>query len=229
MRLRLTTLRTPPETAVTSTVPSAPGSPTTTPAAPPAPVPSAPTPAAPPALAAPVPPVGAPPEPAAPAATTPGGPPTALEAPPAAPAPAAPPVAPAAPLEAPAPAAPPAAPAAAAPPAAPVAPPAPAAPGARRQRLAYHSRSCCEERGSRRNGTPGEPRDTAPAGSAPPDAKMGSSRIYHGRTSDVHDHANAALSNPILLWGCQKLERLVDALRTTEGPQEVGGELTTSV
>ncbi|CAI7837555.1 unnamed protein product, partial [Closterium sp. NIES-54] len=55
--------------------------------------------------------------------------------------------------------------------------------------------------------------------------KMGSSRMDHGRTSDVHDHANAALSNPILLWGGRKRERLSDALQTTEGSQEVGGKL----
>ncbi|CAI7732944.1 unnamed protein product [Closterium sp. NIES-54] len=59
--------------------------------------------------------------------------------------------------------------------------------------------------------------------------KMGSSRMDHGRTSDVHDHANAALSNPILLWGGRKRERLADALRTSESPQKVGGKLTTSV
>ncbi|CAI7861593.1 unnamed protein product, partial [Closterium sp. NIES-54] len=29
--------------------------------------------------------------------------------------------------------------------------------------------------------------------------KMGGSRMHHGRTSDVHDHATAALCNPILL------------------------------
>ncbi|CAI7739555.1 unnamed protein product [Closterium sp. NIES-53] len=51
----------------------------------------------------------------------------------------------------------------------------------------------------------------------------------HGRTRDVHDHANAALSNPIFLWGGRKRERLADALRTSEGPQEVGGKLTTFV
>ncbi|CAI7868916.1 unnamed protein product [Closterium sp. NIES-54] len=58
---------------------------------------------------------------------------------------------------------------------------------------------------------------------------MGSSRMDHGRTSDVHDHANAALSNPILLWRGRKRERLADALRTTEGSQKVGGKLPTSV
>ncbi|CAI7819025.1 unnamed protein product, partial [Closterium sp. NIES-54] len=59
--------------------------------------------------------------------------------------------------------------------------------------------------------------------------KMGSSRMDHGRTSDVHDHANAVLSNPILLRGGQKRERLADALQTTEGSQEVKGKLPTSV
>ncbi|CAI7827590.1 unnamed protein product [Closterium sp. NIES-53] len=45
----------------------------------------------------------------------------------------------------------------------------------------------------------------------------------HGRTSDVHDHANVALSNPILLWRCRKREGrgLATALlllaRTTTG------------
>ncbi|CAI7893943.1 unnamed protein product, partial [Closterium sp. NIES-54] len=174
----------PPKTAETAPVPSAPGSPVTTPAAPPAP-------------AAPVPPVRAPPGPAAPAApapaaspaaAAPAAPPVALApaAPPVAPAPAAPPEAPAAPPAAPAappaapqaapPAAPAALPAAPAPPAAPVAPapaaphaaPAPVAPVARRQRRAYHSWSCHEERGSRRNGTPGEPPDSAPPDTAPP-------------------------------------------------------------
>ncbi|CAI7799121.1 unnamed protein product [Closterium sp. NIES-54] len=193
-RLRLTTLRKtspPPEIAKTAPVPSAPGSPATTPAAPPAPVPptapapeappvakvpalAAPTLAAPPAPAAPVPQVRAPPGPTAPAppsAPTPAGPPTASvppapgppAAPPAAPAPAAPPTAPEARPVAPVPAAPPAAPAA------PAAPPAagPVAPAARLQRRAFHSRSCCGERGSRRDGTPGGPPDSARSGSAP--------------------------------------------------------------
>ncbi|CAI7877672.1 unnamed protein product [Closterium sp. NIES-54] len=167
----------PPETEETALVTS--GSPATTPTAPPAPVPAVPTPTAPPAPTAPVPPVRAPPGPATPpAAPTPVAPPAAPApaAPPAAPAPAAPPAAPApaAPPAAPAPAAPPAAQAPAAPPAAqapaspPVAPP--AAPVARRQRRAYHSRSRCGERGSRRNGTPREPLDSERVGSAPHDA-----------------------------------------------------------
>ncbi|CAI7789161.1 unnamed protein product [Closterium sp. NIES-54] len=55
--------------------------------------------------------------------------------------------------------------------------------------------------------------------------KMGSSRMDHGRTSDVHDHANAALSNPIFLWGGRKRERLADALCTTKGPQKPASPL----
>ncbi|CAI7904742.1 unnamed protein product [Closterium sp. NIES-54] len=150
----------PPGTAKTAPVPSAPGSQATTPASPLASVPAAPMPTAPAApLVAPAPaaPLAAPAPAAPPEAPAPAAPPAAPApaAPSAAPAPAAPLVAPApvAPPIAPAPAAPPAAPAPAAPPAA----PAPAAPVARRQCRAYHSRSRCEERGSRRNGTPGEP------------------------------------------------------------------------
>ncbi|CAI7911645.1 unnamed protein product, partial [Closterium sp. NIES-54] len=176
------------ETTETAPVPSALGSPVATPAAPPAALTAAPTPTVTPSPAAPVPPVRAPPGSANPAAPAPAAPPAAPApaAPPVAPAPAAPPTAPvpaappavpaaAAPPPAPAPAAPPAAPAPAAPPAAPAlaAPPAalaPAAPVARQQRRAYHSRSRCGERDSRRNWTPGEPPDSARAGSAPPDS-----------------------------------------------------------
>ncbi|CAI7832973.1 unnamed protein product, partial [Closterium sp. NIES-53] len=50
--------------------------------------------------------------------------------------------------------------------------------------------------------------------------KVGSSRMDHGGTSDIHDHANAALSNPILLRGGRKREHLADALQTSEGSQE---------
>ncbi|CAI7756956.1 unnamed protein product [Closterium sp. NIES-54] len=42
--------------------------------------------------------------------------------------------------------------------------------------------------------------------------KMGSSRMGHGHTSDIHDHANAALSNPILL---DQHPQTPSALRTT--------------
>ncbi|CAI5963547.1 unnamed protein product [Closterium sp. NIES-64] len=59
--------------------------------------------------------------------------------------------------------------------------------------------------------------------------KMGSSRMDHGCTSDVHDHANAALSNPILLWRGRKREGLADTLCSTEGSQMGRGKLPTSV
>ncbi|CAI7914269.1 unnamed protein product, partial [Closterium sp. NIES-54] len=137
-----------------------------TPAAPPA----APTPAAPPVAPAPAAPPVAPAPAAPPVAPAPAAPLAALApaVPPAAPAPAAPPAAPA-------PSAPPAAPAPAAPAPPARTPPGPTAPApvalvARRQRRAYHSRSRCGERGSRRYGTPGEPPDSAHAGSAPQDA-----------------------------------------------------------
>ncbi|CAI7799271.1 unnamed protein product [Closterium sp. NIES-54] len=127
---------TPPETAETAPVSSAPGSAATTPAAPPAPVPpAAPAPATAPAPTAPV-----PPGPAAPAAPAPVAPPAAPapEAPPAAPTPVGPPRAPVPPAPAPPGPADPAAPAPAAPPATPAleAPPtaSPVAPAARRQR-----------------------------------------------------------------------------------------------
>ncbi|CAI7856074.1 unnamed protein product [Closterium sp. NIES-54] len=58
---------------------------------------------------------------------------------------------------------------------------------------------------------------------------MGGSRMDHGRTSDVHDHADAALSNPILLWRGRKREGLADALCTTEGSQRGRGKLSASV
>ncbi|CAI7742781.1 unnamed protein product, partial [Closterium sp. NIES-54] len=58
---------------------------------------------------------------------------------------------------------------------------------------------------------------------------MGGSRMDHGRTSDVHDHANAALSNPILLWRGRKREGVADALCTTEGSQTGRGKLSASV
>ncbi|CAI7899378.1 unnamed protein product [Closterium sp. NIES-53] len=51
----------------------------------------------------------------------------------------------------------------------------------------------------------------------------------HGRTSDIHDHANAALSNPILLWRGRKREGLADAPCTTEGSQTGRGKLPASV
>ncbi|CAI7912205.1 unnamed protein product [Closterium sp. NIES-53] len=51
----------------------------------------------------------------------------------------------------------------------------------------------------------------------------------HGRTSDFHDHANAALSNPISLWRGRKREGLADALCTTEGSQTGRGKLPASV
>ncbi|CAI7865472.1 unnamed protein product [Closterium sp. NIES-54] len=58
---------------------------------------------------------------------------------------------------------------------------------------------------------------------------MGGSRMDHGRTSDVHDHANAALSNPILLWRGRKREGLADAPCTTEGSETGRGKLPASV
>ncbi|CAI7818363.1 unnamed protein product [Closterium sp. NIES-53] len=130
--------------------------------------PAAPAPAAPPVAPTPAPPPTAPAPPAAPAAPAPV-PPPAVPAPPVAPVE---PPAPAAPPTAPAPAAPPAAAAPAPPPAAPApsAGPAQAAPpAATRQRREYHSRSHCEERGSRQDGTPRAPPDSTRAGSAPPD------------------------------------------------------------
>ncbi|CAI7782313.1 unnamed protein product, partial [Closterium sp. NIES-54] len=59
--------------------------------------------------------------------------------------------------------------------------------------------------------------------------KMGSNRIDHGGTSNLHDQANATLSNPILLWRGRKRERLDDALVSTELRKEAGRELTTPV
>ncbi|CAI5951003.1 unnamed protein product [Closterium sp. NIES-64] len=59
--------------------------------------------------------------------------------------------------------------------------------------------------------------------------KMGGSRMHHGRTSDVHDHANAALSNPILLWRVRKRKGLADTSCTTVGPQKARGELSAFV
>ncbi|CAI7830675.1 unnamed protein product, partial [Closterium sp. NIES-54] len=59
--------------------------------------------------------------------------------------------------------------------------------------------------------------------------KMGSSRMHHRRTSDVHDHANAALSNPILLRGVRKREGLTDASCETVGAQKARGKLSASV
>ncbi|CAI7829686.1 unnamed protein product, partial [Closterium sp. NIES-53] len=49
--------------------------------------------------------------------------------------------------------------------------------------------------------------------------KVGGSRMDQGGTVDLHDQANAALRNPILL----------NAVLSTVRCQEVGGELTTSV
>ncbi|CAI7903632.1 unnamed protein product [Closterium sp. NIES-53] len=59
--------------------------------------------------------------------------------------------------------------------------------------------------------------------------KMGSSRMDHGGTSNLHDQANAMLSNPILLRKGQKRERLADALVSTELRKEVRRELTALV
>ncbi|CAI7808353.1 unnamed protein product [Closterium sp. NIES-53] len=59
--------------------------------------------------------------------------------------------------------------------------------------------------------------------------KMGGSRMDQGGTSDLHDQANAALSDPILLRRGRKRESLADAVLRTVGCQEVRGELTTSV
>ncbi|CAI7868558.1 unnamed protein product, partial [Closterium sp. NIES-53] len=59
--------------------------------------------------------------------------------------------------------------------------------------------------------------------------KMGGSRMDQGGTSDLHDQANAALSNPILLRRGRKRESLADVVLRTVGCQEVRGELTTSV
>ncbi|CAI6002685.1 unnamed protein product [Closterium sp. NIES-64] len=59
--------------------------------------------------------------------------------------------------------------------------------------------------------------------------KRGGSRMHHGRTGDVHDHANAALSNPILLWRVRKREGLADASCTTVGSQKARGELSASI
>ncbi|CAI5969287.1 unnamed protein product [Closterium sp. NIES-65] len=53
--------------------------------------------------------------------------------------------------------------------------------------------------------------------------------MHHGRTGDFHDHANAALSNPILLWRGRKREGLADASCTTVGSQKARGELSASV
>ncbi|CAI5956648.1 unnamed protein product [Closterium sp. NIES-65] len=50
-----------------------------------------------------------------------------------------------------------------------------------------------------------------------------------GGTGDLHDQANAALCNPILLWRGRKREQLLNAMLSTVGCQEVGGELATSV
>ncbi|CAI7814352.1 unnamed protein product, partial [Closterium sp. NIES-54] len=58
---------------------------------------------------------------------------------------------------------------------------------------------------------------------------MGGSHMDHGRTSDVHDHANAALSNPILLWRGRKRVGLADALCTTKGSQTGRGKLSASI
>ncbi|CAI5968796.1 unnamed protein product [Closterium sp. NIES-64] len=53
--------------------------------------------------------------------------------------------------------------------------------------------------------------------------------MHHGRTSDIHDHANAALSNPILLWSVRKREGLADTPCTTVVSQKARGELSASV
>ncbi|CAI5993259.1 unnamed protein product [Closterium sp. NIES-64] len=59
--------------------------------------------------------------------------------------------------------------------------------------------------------------------------KVGGSRMDQGGTGDLHDQANAALRNPILLWRSRKRERLLNAVLSSVGCQEVGGKLTTSV
>ncbi|CAI7782793.1 unnamed protein product, partial [Closterium sp. NIES-53] len=46
--------------------------------------------------------------------------------------------------------------------------------------------------------------------------KMGSSRMDHGGTSDLHDYANAALSNPILLMGTLDGKVLAEPLAELE-------------
>ncbi|CAI7734315.1 unnamed protein product [Closterium sp. NIES-54] len=49
---------------------------------------------------------------------------------------------------------------------------------------------------------------------------MGGSRMHHRRTSDVHDHANAALCNPILLRCKDQSPHRADAASTTHGAAE---------
>ncbi|CAI7811861.1 unnamed protein product [Closterium sp. NIES-54] len=58
---------------------------------------------------------------------------------------------------------------------------------------------------------------------------MGSSHMYHGGASNLHDQANAVLNDPILLWRGRKCERLADALLTTKVLKEIGGKLTSMV
>ncbi|CAI7772467.1 unnamed protein product [Closterium sp. NIES-53] len=59
--------------------------------------------------------------------------------------------------------------------------------------------------------------------------KIWSSRMDHGGASNLHNQANAALTDPILLWRGRKRERLGDALLTTKVLKETRGKLTCMV
>ncbi|CAI7912072.1 unnamed protein product [Closterium sp. NIES-54] len=59
--------------------------------------------------------------------------------------------------------------------------------------------------------------------------KIWSSRMDHGGARNLHNQANAALSDPILLWRGRKRERLGDALLTTKVLKVTRGKLTCMV